>query len=44
MRERRVGYFDRRNGRLTVLDDAETYIVTHFRCDEDYVRACPDSD
>jgi len=42
--ERRVGYFDRRNDRLTVLDEAETYIVTHFRCDEDYVRGCNESD
>ena len=41
---RRVGYYDRRMDRLTVLNESETRIVNHFRCDEAYVRRQIDSD
>lgn len=43
-RERRVGYFDDRNDRLTALDEEETRILTHFRCPDRYVRELPASD
>jgi len=33
----RVGYYDRFTARFVALDDDETEILTHFRCDEDYV-------
>jgi hypothetical protein len=44
--EQRVGYFDRRTGRLTSLTGNERRIVTHFvpRRGEDYVRGLQDSD
>jgi len=41
---KRVGYFHRRAGRLTALDESETRIVNHFACSEDYVRRQVDSD
>jgi hypothetical protein len=42
--EPRVGYYDVRHGRLTVLTDDEAAIVTHFPCPEHYVRRQPASD
>lgn len=41
---KRVGYFHRQTGRLTVLDESETWIVNHFACSEVYVRRQIDSD
>jgi hypothetical protein len=41
--EWRVGYYDRPTERLTVLNDDETVIVTHFRCTERYVADRPRS-
>ena len=41
---KRVGYFHRQTGRLTVLDEGETRIVNHFACLEDYIRRQVDSD
>ncbi len=41
---KRVGYYDARNERLTVLTEQEIRIVTHFHCEETYVRHRPDSD
>lgn len=34
----RVGYFHRRPRRLTVLNEPQDEILTHFRCDEAYAR------
>src|SRR6185437_802640 len=42
--ETRVGYFDFRTSRLTILNVAETRIVSHFSCRESYVRKLPGSD
>jgi hypothetical protein len=42
--KRRVGYYDLRNQRITVLDEAEATIVTHFVCEEGYVRQLQESD
>lgn len=42
--ESRVGYYDLRQGRLTVLTDDEAAIVTHFPCPEHYVRRQPASE
>jgi hypothetical protein len=42
--EPRVGYFDARGNRLTVLTDDEIAIVTHFACPDRYARRLPDSD
>ena len=42
--EQRVGYFDGRYERLTVVDDREATIVTHFHCPERYVRNLSTSD
>ena len=41
---KRVGYFHRQTGRLTVLDESETWIVNHFECSEVYVQRQIDSD
>jgi hypothetical protein len=40
----RVGYYDARRSRLTVLDHDEVTILNHFRATERYVRSLPDSD
>lgn len=42
--DQRVGYYDERHERLTVLDERETAIVTHFHCPERYVRQLSMSD
>ena len=41
--EPRVGYYDLPARRLTVLTDDEMIIVTHFDCEESYVRRLPNS-
>ena len=41
--EPRVGYYDPPTRRLTVLTDDELIIVTHFDCEESYVRRLPNS-
>lgn len=41
---KRVGYFHRQTGRLTILDEGETRIVNHFECSEAYVQRQIDSD
>jgi hypothetical protein len=41
--ERRVGYYHQPTKRLTVLAESEERIVTHFRCDEGYVRGLRDT-
>ena len=41
---KRVGYFHRQTGRLTVLDESETRIVNHFECSEVYIRRQINSD
>ncbi len=38
--ETRIGCFDRASGGFTVLDE-DDHIVSHFRCDEVYVRRLP---
>ena len=43
-REQRIGYFDEQYERLTVLDEGEVTLVTHFHCPERYVRRLPASD
>jgi hypothetical protein len=43
-REWRIGFYDRVTGRLTVLSDDETEIVTHYRCPERYVENLLSSD
>lgn len=40
---KRVGYYHRQTGRLTVLDESKTRIVNHFECSEGYVRRQIDS-
>ncbi len=40
----RIGYYDRATRLLTVVNDVETEIVTHFRCNERYVENLPGSD
>ncbi len=42
--KRRVGYYDLRTKRLTILDEAEQVIVSHFVRDEEYVRRLWESD
>ena len=42
--EPRVGFYDVQRGRLTVVTDDESAIVTHFSCPERYVRRLPSSD
>ena len=41
---KRVGYFRRQTGRLTVLDEGEVQIINHFGCTEAYVQRQIDSD
>jgi hypothetical protein len=41
--ETRIGYYDPPTRRLIVLTDDELVFVTHFDCDESYVRLLPDS-
>lgn len=41
--KQRVGYYDLRSERFTALNEAETRILTHFRCPERYVRTLPES-
>ena len=41
---KRVGFYHRQTGRLTVLDENETRIVNHFACSEAYARCQIDSD
>jgi len=39
-----AGFYHRRTQRLTTLRVTEDEILTHFRCDETYVRGLPESD
>jgi len=43
-RKRRVGYYDPYTQRFTALNEAETNVLTHYRCLERYVRNLPASD
>jgi hypothetical protein len=42
--EARVGYYDMRRERLTMLTDDESVIVSHFSCPARYVRRLRASD
>jgi pyocin large subunit-like protein len=42
--EWRLGYYDRLAERFTAVNEDGDTIVTHFRCDERYVRGLPEND
>jgi hypothetical protein len=42
--EWRLGYYDLLSQRFTAVNEDGDTIVTHFRCDERYIKGLPEND